>query len=89
MASITADWWFQVSEMTDDEVKEEFQIITITLSWGVDDILRLYPAWTVAQAEHFIDSSYREILAEAREAGDALIHQIVAEIEEDANAKEN
>ena len=81
VASITADWWFQVSEMSDAEVNEEFQIVSITVSWGVDDLLRLYPDWTTEEAEHFIDSSYREISAEAREAGDSMIHKIVEEIE--------
>ena len=81
VASITADWWFQVSEMSDAEVNEEFQIVSITVSWGVDDLLRLYPDWTTEEAEHFIDSSYREISAEAREAGDRMIHKIVEEIE--------
>jgi hypothetical protein len=80
--SITADWWFQVSdEMSDDQVDQEFQIISITVSWGVEDLLRLYPDWTTEEAEHFIDSSYREISAEAREAGDRMIHKIVEEIE--------
>lgn len=70
-----------MSEMSDDQVAESFQIISITVSWGVADILRLYPDWTPDEAEHFIDSSYREIAAEVREAGDSMIHKIVKEIE--------
>lgn len=69
------------NEMSDDQVKESFQIISITVSWGVADMLRMYPDWTEEQAEHFIDSSYQEIAAEAREAGDRIIHGIVEEIE--------
>jgi hypothetical protein len=67
--------------MSEDQVKESFQIISITVSWGVADLLRMYPDWTEEQAENFIDSSYREIAAEAREAGDRMIQEIVDEIE--------
>jgi len=89
VGSITADWWCQVSEMSDDQVAESFQIISITVSWGVADILRLYPDWTEEQAEHFIDSSYREIAAEVREAGDSMIHKIVEEIERQGREASN
>jgi hypothetical protein len=78
-----------MSEMNDDQVEDSFQIISITVSWGVEDLLRLYPDWTPDEAEHFIDSSYREISAEAREAGDRMIHMIVKEIEEGDRAAKN
>ena len=71
-----------MSEMTEDEIRESFQVISITVSWGVEDILRKYPDWTVEQAEHFIDSSYQEIAAEAREAGDRMIEAVVQAIQE-------
>jgi len=74
VGSITADWWCQVSEMSDDQVAES---------------LRLYPDWTEEQAEHFIDSSYREIAAEVREAGDSMIHKIVEEIERQGREASN
>lgn len=77
------------NEMSDDQVKESFQIISITVSWKVSDLLRMYPDWTEEQAEHFIDSSYREIAAEAREAGDRMIHAIVEEIERGDRGAQN
>lgn len=68
-------------EMTDDEIREELQIVSIVVKWGVPDILRVRPDWTIEQAEHFIDSSYQEIAAEAREAGDKMIDGIIEEME--------
>ena len=68
-------------EMTDDEIREELQIVSIVVKWGVPDILRVRPDGTIEQAEHFIDSSYQEIAAEAREAGDKMIDGIIEEME--------
>jgi hypothetical protein len=68
-------------EMSNEEVQEEFQIISVVVKWTSADILRRRPDWTPAQAEHFIDSSYQEIAAEAREAGDRMIDGIIEEME--------
>ena len=68
-------------EMSEEEVEEEFQIISVVVKWTVADIMRRKPKWTPEQAEHFIDSSYKEIAAEAREAGDKMIDGIIEEME--------
>lgn len=72
------------NKMSDDEVRDEFQIISINVKWSVADILRRKPEWTVEQAEHFIDSAYQEIAAEAREASDRVIDGIIKEMEKNA-----
>lgn len=77
------------NEMSDEEVRDEFQIISITVKWGVADILRRKPEWTVEQAEHFIDSAYQEIAAEAREAGDSMIDGIITEMENNGKEQEH
>jgi 6-phosphogluconate dehydrogenase len=69
-----------MSEMSEQEIRENFQIISITVKWTADDIQRRRPHWSVEECEHFIDSSYQEIAAEAQEAGDRMIDSILEEL---------
>ena len=78
-----------MSEISDQEIYENFQIIAITVRWTVDDILRRKPEWTVEEAEHFIDSAYREIAAEAQEAGDRMIDAVLEKMEDQGGTQEH
>jgi hypothetical protein len=72
--------------MSEQEIRENFQIVSITVKWTADDIQRRQPHWTVEECEHFIDSAYREIAAEAQEAGDRMIDDILREMENEPEA---
>jgi hypothetical protein len=66
-----------MSEMSEQEIRENFQIISITVKWTAEDIRRRRPNWSAEECEHFIDSSYQEIAAEAQEAGDRMIDSVL------------
>ena len=72
--------------MSEQEIRENFQIVSITVKWTADDIQRRQPHWTVEECEHFIDIAYREIAAEAQEAGDRMIDDILREMENEPEA---
>lgn len=76
-------------EMSEEQVRENLQVVSITVNWGVADILRMRPDWSVEKAEHFIDSVYQELSAEAREAGDAFLQRVIAIVEEEERGQEN
>ena len=72
-----------------DGLRDDVQVISINVKWTVDDIKRVRPNWSVERCEHFIDSSYQEIAAEAREAGDKMIAEILEEIDKNGQEARN
>lgn len=75
--------------MTDEEIKNNLQVVSITVNFGVDDVLRLRPDWPVEECEHLIDSLYRELAEEAKEAGTAFILRVIEKIEEEQRGSQN
>lgn len=70
-----------MSELTEDEIRENLQVVSITVNFGVADVRRLRPDWDDEQCEHFIDSVYRELSAEAHEAGIAFMERVMFQLE--------
>lgn len=88
-ASIVVDWWLEMAEMTDEEISQNLQVVSITVNFGVDDVRRLRPDWSVEECEHLIDSLYRELAEEAKEAGTAFILRVIQKIEEEQRGAQN
>jgi|APGre2960657373_1045057.scaffolds.fasta_scaffold213741_1 hypothetical protein len=78
-----------MSEMSDDEVKQNLQVVSITVNFGVQDVRRLRPDWSVESCEHFIDSVYQDLSAELREVGDDFMLRVIQRIEENEREEKN
>lgn len=78
-----------MSEMTDEEIKNNLQVVSITVNFGVEDVLRIRPDWPVEECEHLIDSLYREVAAEAKESGVAFITRVIEKIEDEQRGAQN
>ena len=87
--SITADWWYQVSEMSEEEVKRNLQVVSITVNFGVENVRQIRPDWPVEKCEHFIDTVYRDLVAETQEAGADFMRRVIERIEEDERGEKN
>jgi hypothetical protein len=78
-----------MSEMSDDDVKQNLQVVSITVNFGVDSVRQIRPDWPVEKCEHFIDSVYRELSEEAREAGVDFMRRVIEQIEEEERGAKN
>ena len=78
-----------MSEMSDDEVKQNLQVVSITVNFGVDAVRQIRPDWPVEKCEHFIDSVYQDLSAELREAGDEFMLRVIQTIEENEREEKN